>query len=149
MISARRFQLAFSSMKRKVKVKGRRKHQGPFPRDNRVLVQRAPISSFHRCAHACSWTVPFSVAPIRSRSRNWAVVRLILIVTASSNLRYSLRSSNIIICASDSRLENPLTGTRGVAERADQKGSERKKYEPLKSERLWQVAGETCTTCDD
>jgi hypothetical protein len=55
---------------------------------------RAPTSSFHRYAHACSCTLPFPLAPNRSRSRNWAVVRFILIVTASSNLRYSLRSSN-------------------------------------------------------
>jgi hypothetical protein len=55
---------------------------------------RAPTSSFHRYAHACSCTLPFPLAPNRSRSRNWAVVRFILVVTASSNLRYSLRSSN-------------------------------------------------------
>jgi hypothetical protein len=63
--------------------------------DNRVLFQRVPTSSCHRYAHACSWTFPFPVVPKRSRSRNWAVVRFILIVTASSSWRYSLRSSNV------------------------------------------------------
>jgi hypothetical protein len=38
-------------------------------RDNRVLFQRAPISSCHRYAHDCSWTFPFPVDPKRSRSR--------------------------------------------------------------------------------
>jgi len=83
------------------------------------------------------------------------VVRFILVVTASSSLRYSLRSSNEWrggwmdgwMMRGDShepRIE------RGYREKKKfQKEYEETGHEPLNSERLWQVAGETCTNCDD
>lgn len=54
----------------------------------------APTSSFQTCAHACvSMSSPLPPAPVRSRSRNWAVVRLRRILMVSSSFRYWLMRS--------------------------------------------------------